>query len=183
MDDTHPAIAFLRILDPRPEASFNLETFTDLPSSSPKPKPDLLCRRFANRSLDRVQALLPDLEGLNRQGAAVYVAVNQCQGQRSKASVTRIRGVHADFDGLSPEALAAIRARLAPTIEVQSSGPGNRHFYWLLEPDEELALDLAEAINRSLVALGADRAATDASRLLRLPGFRHMKDRREENHP
>jgi hypothetical protein len=32
-------------------------------------------------------------------------------------------------------------------------------------------------INRGLVALGADRAATDFSRQLRLPGFRHMKYR------
>ncbi|NQV94447.1 MAG: hypothetical protein HQ482_04845 [Sphingomonadales bacterium] len=60
---------------------------------------------------------------------------------------------------------------------MQSSGPGNCHFYWLLVDGEEMAVELAEAINRGLTELGADPAATDVSRLLRLPGFRHMKYR------
>lgn len=177
MPDEHPAISFLRQLDPPPQARFNIETFTDVPSGGNKPRPDPLCRRYADQSADAVHRLLPELDDLNRQGAAIYVAVNECRGQRSKANVVRIRGVHADLDRVSEGQLAAIRKRLKPTIEVRSSTAENLQFYWLLEPGEELSLDTAEAINRSLVALGADPAATDASRLLRLPGFRHMKYR------
>ena len=177
MHDEHPAISFLRILDGSPEASFNLETFTDLSKGAPKPRPDPLCRRFATLTLDRVRNLLPDLEQLNRIGAAIFVSVNQCQGQRSKANINRIRGVHADIDGAPQNVLDTIRQKLTPTIEVQTSGPGHWQFYWLLAPGEVMASDLAESINRGLVKLGADPAATDISRLLRVPGFRHMKHR------
>lgn len=171
----HPAIGFLSHLDPSPDATFNIETFTDLPKGKPKPQPDPLCRRFANLSLAEVAEIIPELENLNRSGAAIFVMVNQCEGHRSKKTITRIRGVHADFDGASPEQLAALRHRLKPTIEVQSSTPSNRHFYWLLKPGEDISPSIAEEINRGLVELGADRAATDVSRLLRLPGFHHMK--------
>ena len=173
----HPAICLLFVLDPAPAATFNIETFTDVPKGGRRPNPDPLCRRHANLSLDMVADIIPELEDLNAHGAAIYVAVNQCEGQRSKATVKRVRGVHADFDGAPPENLEAVRARLQPTIEVQSSAPDRRHFYWLVKDSETITLDLAEAINRGLVELGADPAATDVSRLLRLPGFRHMKYR------
>jgi hypothetical protein len=173
----HPALHFLRHLDPDPEATFNIETFTDLPKGAKKPEPDPLCRRYANLTLSRVAEITPRLDELNAAGAAVYVMVNQCKGHRSKSNVSRVRGVHADFDGVSPEALASVRALLPPSIEVVSSTPDRRHFYWLLSEGEVMTADLAEEINRGLVTLGADRAATDVSRLLRLPGFRHMKHR------
>ena len=124
-----------------------------------------------------VEQLVPELEKLNTSGAAIYVAVNECQGHRSKAAVSRIRGVHADFDGVPEATLAAVRERLPPTIEVKSSTTDRRHFYWLLQEGEVMSAELAETINRGLVELGADPAATDISRLLRLPGFRHMKYR------
>ena len=174
----HPALEFLSLLDPAPSATFNIETFTDLPKGAVKPKPDPLCTRHANLSLEGVSQIISKLEALNEAGAAIYVTVNQCDGHRSKDTISRIRGVHADFDKVSPDILAEVRLRLKPTIEVQSSVPGNSHFYWLLEEGEELDPETAEAINRYLVELGADKGAVDVSRLLRLPGFRHMKYRK-----
>ncbi|NQV94446.1 MAG: hypothetical protein HQ482_04840 [Sphingomonadales bacterium] len=103
------AIEFLRQLDPSPDATFNIETFTDLPKGVPKPKPDRLCSRYANLSLEKVTAMIPDLERLNKAGAAIYFAVNQCNGQRSKANIVRVRGVHADMDGVSESALKLVR--------------------------------------------------------------------------
>ena len=171
----HPAIEFLKHLDPSPQATFNIETFTDIPKGAKKPKPDPLCQRYANLSLSGVENKIKVLEELNALGAAIYVMVNECVGQRKKDNVSRIRGVHGDFDGVPEEVLAAVRARLQPTIEVQTSDPRNVHFYWLLSEGEELDTETAEAIHRHLVELGADKAAVDVSRLLRLPGFRHMK--------
>ena len=171
----HAAISFLSYLDPRPNTTYNIETFTDLPSGAPKLAHDPLCKRFANLSLSEVEEIIPQLEALNNAGAAVYFMVNECSGQRKKRNISRIRGVHADFDGVSEEVLASVRERLQPTIEVQSSDPTHRHMYWLLAEGEELNPETAEAINRHLVELGADKAAVDVSRLLRLPGFRHMK--------
>jgi hypothetical protein len=172
---THPAVQFARLLDPSPKARFNVETYTDVPSGAPKPKPDPLINRFPNLSLDDLADLIPELDELNKAGAGVFIAVNQFDGQRSKPNLTRIRGVHGDFDGVPEEVLAAVRERLQPTIEVQTSDPSNVHFYWLLSEGEELDTETAEAIHRHLVELGADKAAVDVSRLLRLPGFRHMK--------
>jgi putative DNA primase/helicase len=171
----HPAIAFLVQLDPSPSATFNIEAYTDAPKGQTKPKPDPLSARFANLSLEEVSALLPNLERLNSQGAGIYFAVNQCRGDRSKANIEHVRGVHADFDGVGATAFDKVRELLTPTIEVQSSSPDRRHLYWLLEDGEAVAVEAVEQVNRGLVELGADPAAIDASRLLRLPGFRHMK--------
>ena len=175
MTNAHPALQFLQLLDPGADATFNIETFTDLPKGAVKPKPDPLGNRFANRSIAHVEGLIAQLERLNERGAAVYVAVNEFKGQRSKANLARVRGVHADMDGASKAVLDDARSRLKPTIEVRSSGPDNWHLYWLLEAGELMPAEMAEAINRGLVQLGADPAAIDISRLLRLPGFRHMK--------
>ena len=174
---THPAVQFARLLDPSAKARFSVETYTDMPSGALKPKPDPLSNRFIDLSLDDLATLTSKLDELNKAGAGVFIAVNQFDGQRSKQNLTRVRGVHADFDGVSEDTLCAVRNLLPPTIEVQSSAPENCHFYWLLEDGEEMDMATAEAINRRLVELGADKAAVDVSRLLRLPGFRHMKYR------
>lgn len=176
----HPTIEFLTLLDPAPSATFNVETFTDLPKGGVKPKPDPLCTRYANLTLAGVSEIIAKLEALNEAGAAIYVAVNQFEGQRSKRNLARVRGVHGDFDGVSEDMLSAVRSLLPPTIEVQSSVLGHCHFYWLLDKGEKVSPEWAESINRGLVELGADRAAIDVSRLLRLPGFRHMKHREGE---
>lgn len=171
----HPAIAFLHQLDQSPSATFNIEAYSDVPKGGAKPSPDPLAKRYSNLTCDEVSALLPDLGERNAAGAAIYVAVNQCRGERTKANISRVRGVHADFDGVDAQTLERVREILLPSIEVQSSTPDRRHFYWLLNEDENPSVEAAEQINRGLVDMGADPAAIDASRLLRLPGFRHMK--------
>lgn len=174
----HPAIAFLRKLDGSADAKFNIETYTDVRKGGGKPKPDPLARRFAGLSFDGVSDLLPTLNGLNERGAGVFVAVNEFDGQRGRENLLRVRGVHADLDGVDGNTLETLRTRLKPTLEVQTSSPQHWHFYWLLKPGEILTVEDAEGINRGLVDLGADPAAVDTARLLRLPGFRHMKNRK-----
>lgn len=173
----HPTLSFLRILDPAPNAKFNFETFSDMPRGASKPQSDSLVKRFPNLTIAEVEELLPRFAEFNQKGAGIFVAVNQFNGQRKKANLNRVRGVHADFDGVDQDTLDQVRATLPPTIEVQSSGPRNWHFYWLLADGESLDVVQAENINRQLVQLGADPAAVDVTRLLRLPGFRHMKKR------
>ena len=169
---THPAIEFLHLLDPSPEARFSIETYTD---KKDKPKPDPLSKRFANCSHEQVITLLPELQVVNDEGGAIYVAVNEFDGQRKIDNLRRVRGVHADLDGASEEQLEKLRETLPPTIAVQSSTAEKQHWYWLLTDSEILDADSAKAINQTLVGLGADPAAVDVARLLRLPGFRHMK--------
>ena len=173
----HPAMDFLCLLAPSAEARFNIETYMD---AKDKPKPDRLRRRFPTQTLEQVELLLPTLDDLNQQGAAIYIAVNEFDGQRKLENLVRVRGVHADLDNATEAQLLSMRNMLEPSIEVQSSSSSKQHWYWLLAEGEELAPHLAKAINQGLVSLGADKAAVDVSRLLRLPGFCHMKAYNQE---
>jgi hypothetical protein len=120
---------------------------------------------------------LPSLSELNERGAGIFVARNQCSGQRCEKNITRIRGVHADLDKVSEEQLNAVMDVLQPSIVVRSS-PGRYQLYWQLAEGEILSKEETKAINQCLAREhGADPAAVDASRLLRLPGFKHMKYR------
>jgi hypothetical protein len=168
----HPAIEFLDLLDPSSEARFNIETYTD---KKDKPKPDPLSRRFPAFTREQVEHLLPQLEALNAYGAAIYVAVNEFKGGRKIDNLRRVRGIHADLDKATEEQLQKLHEILPPTIVVQSSSKSKQHWYWLLVESEEVDADTAKALNQGLVRLGADKAAVDVTRLLRLPGFRHMK--------
>jgi P4 family phage/plasmid primase-like protien len=180
---THPAITFLRHLDVSPEATYNIEHYTDVPKNALRPRPDPLAGRHANMTLQAIEGMLPNLQAINDQGAGIFVARNQCSGHRSEKNVTRVRGVHADLDGVSDDQLAALAACLQPTMVVQSSEIGRYQLYWQLAEAEILDKMEAKAINQSLVAYGADPAAVDVSRLLRLPGFKHMKYRAEGRTP
>ena len=173
----HPVTEFLETLDPAADATFHITTFTDLPKAIPKPKPDPLLREYDDLTLSQVGLLLPDLGRLNEAGAGIFFCVNQCQGKRKKENVTRVRCIHADFDNATQSQIDAVRQKLTPSIEVRTSGTNKCHMYWVLNDADELDVPTAEAMNRSLVDLGADSAATDVCRLLRLPGFRHMKYR------
>jgi hypothetical protein len=174
---------FLDALDPSSTATFNIEHYTDHPKGAAKPKSDPLIGRHADLTRVKVLDLVPTLEAINSNGAGIFVAVNQCNGNRSKSNIARIRGVHADLDDITAEQYQVIAARLLPTVQVQSSAPDRIQTYWLLADGEVLALPTAEGINRQLVTFGADKAAVDASRLLRVPGFRHMKYRNEGRCP
>ncbi|MCE2879135.1 MAG: phage/plasmid primase, P4 family [Comamonadaceae bacterium] len=161
----HACLEFLHQLDPSPSATFNIECYTDAPKGVDKPKPDPLLRRYPTLAIGQVEGLIPELEKLNEQ------------------TVTRIRGIHADMDDVTPDQLSAVAAVLVPSITVQSSAPERQQLYWLLKADEVLQKDEAKAINQRLVGYGADKAAVDSSRLLRIAGFKHMKYRQEGRTP
>jgi len=170
----HPALEFLSRLDDSSNATFNIEHYTDLPKGEKKPYPDPLAGRYANLTLAEVEALIPRLHAINEKGAGIFVARNQCTGHRSEETVSRIRGVHADMDDITDAQLTAVTAVLHPSIIVQSSEPGRYQIYW------QLADGKAEtkAINQCLAkSHGGDNAAVDVARLLRVPGFKHMKYR------
>ena len=177
----HPALEFLARLDSSSDATFNIEHYTDVPKGAAKPKPDLLMGRYPNLSLAAVEKLLPKLQTVNESGAGIFVARNQCMGHRSEANIIRVRGVHADMDDVSAVQLAALMSVLPPSIIVESSA-GRYQLYWQLAEGETLSKKEAKAINQCLSQEhGADPAAVDVSRLLRLPGFKHMKYRSQKN--
>lgn len=165
---------FLATLDSSTDEKFAIETYSDLPKDT-KSDPDSLKRRWKNLSADDVIKLIPDLKDLNQKGAAIYIAVNEFDGFRAKNNLSHLRCVHADMDYATDEQLATLKECCSPTLIVESS-LGRFHFYWMLESRlEPRFMAEVESINRELLKFGADKAATDCSRLLRIPGFLNKK--------
>ena len=109
----------------------------------------------------------------NRQGAGVFVTVNRTDLKgRTKANITAVRAMWADLE--EPRDTFP----LPPTIIVGSKrGP---HAYWLIRGSfvqHELTADQCEEINARIAhRIGSDPAVKDVSRVMRLPGFYHLKD-------
>lgn len=176
--EAHPCLNFLRALDPHPEARFNVECYSDVSKGTEKPRPDPLMDRFAELTLEQVAALIPRLKGLNDQGAGIFTTVNRCTGQRSKNNVTKLRAVHADVDAATDQQRKMLLESLPPSIIVTSSEPTKLHLYWQLDDAAAQEKDAVSKLNRLLAyEYGADKGATDIARVLRLPGFKHMKYR------
>jgi hypothetical protein len=171
-------------LDPDPDARYNIESYTDVPKGAVKPKLDPLMRRFAGLTLDEVAATIPELHRLNEQGAGIFTTVNRCIGQRSNDNVTNIRSVHADVDTATDQQRKVLTESLPPSIIVTSSEPTKLHLYWLLNEAAAKENEAVGQLNRILARdYGADKAATDIARILRAPGFKHMKYRHLDQTP
>jgi hypothetical protein len=92
-----------------------------------------------------------------------------------KDAIAAVQALWVDADG--PAATGEVATfELPPSIVLASGSPGCHHAYWLLE--EAIGVGEAEDLLRLLAnRLGTDRAVTDASRVLRLPGtFNHKTD-------
>ena len=175
---------FLDHLDPRGDARFNVEHYTDTAKGEGKPFPDQLQGRHPNLSRQDVLNLAHRLNEVNKQGAGIFIARNGFAGQREGRNLRLIRGPHADFDNATPEQIEAAFQALPPSIVVITSDPNKQHVYWQLKDGELLEASETKTINQVLVKkYGADSAAVDVVRLLRVPGFRHMKERRHGKMP
>jgi hypothetical protein len=108
----------------------------------------------------------------------VYISMNTIKPTsigRRKSDIAVIRHVYLDLDKNGPAALNALRNRedLPTPNHVLESSPGKYQVVWRVEQFEP---DQAEALMRGMVRdLGADPAATDSTRVLRLPGLYNHK--------
>lgn len=111
------------------------------------------------------------LADLNARGAGIYFMVNGGDGKGRRANnVREVRAVFADLDGAPLDPVRDFE--LKPHAIVESS-PGRFHAYWLTTglPVEEF-----KPTQRAIAALfNGDPSICDPSRVLRLPGFLHMK--------
>lgn len=149
--------AFLRLLDPIAK-DFSFRVLPEGRTSTIKP----------GNLKGRIKALRSILEQQNRKGGGVFVTVNE-GGQRAD-EITRVRAVFADTDGAP---LDPIRAALTPHIIVESS-PEKWHVYWLVAPD--FPLDQFGSVQTAIAKrFGSDPIVKDLPRVMRLPGFLHMK--------
>ncbi len=114
----------------------------------------------------------------NAQGSEIYIsqnALNQDADGRTKADVKTIRHVYLDLDRDGDEALAKIEASLSvpkPNFVINTS-PGKYQVIWKVEGMNQAD---SENLMRAMVReFGGDPAATDSTRVLRLPGFFNKK--------
>lgn len=121
--------------------------------------------------------MLPTLHAYNQQGWGVFIAVNQLDGRGFKLpNVQSIRAHVVDLDNPLNSHDGYQRACNSPTpphIAVQSSAQ-KYHLYWLTEP--YAGNDFYTVQQKKLLQLyNGDESITDATRVLRLPGFYHCK--------
>ncbi len=111
-------------------------------------------------------------------GSDIYVGMNPIKDgaySRTKKNIKDIRHVYLDLDNKGDEALDAIRNSPevpAPNFVVDTS-PGKHQVVWKVSGFSQ---DEAESLLHSLAnKFGGDLAATDSTRVLRLPGFANRK--------
>lgn len=118
------------------------------------------------------------LQEQNRSGADIFIGMNPVMGgarSRTKEHIREVRHIYLDLDEDAGASLRAIRTTGdVPTPNfVLDTSPGKHQVVWRVEG---LGNHEAESLLRALASqYGGDPAATDISRLLRLPGFTNRK--------
>src|SRR5271168_2418791 len=114
----------------------------------------------------------------NESGADVFIGMNPVrEGSRSrtKEQIREVRHTYLDLDEEAGASLQAIRTSgdVPPPNFILDTSPGKHQVVWRVEG---LATNQAETLLPALASqYGGDPAATDISRLLRLPGFTNRK--------
>ena len=118
------------------------------------------------------------LAGESASGYDVFVGMNPIKDgvfRRTKGDIKDIRHVYLDLDRKGDEALQAIRNSSevpAPNFVLDTS-PGKHQVVWKVSGFSQ---DEAESLLHNLAnKFGGDLAATDSTRVLRLPGFVNHK--------
>ena len=118
------------------------------------------------------------LESQNASGSDVFMGMNPIKDgayNRTKENIKNIRHVYLDLDRNGDASLEAIRnspSVPAPNFVLDTS-PGKHQVVWKVSGFSQ---DEAESLMHSLAnQFGGDLAATDSTRVLRLPGFANRK--------
>ena len=118
------------------------------------------------------------LENQNASGSDVFMGMNPIKDgayNRTKENIKNIRNVYLDLDRNGDASLQAIRnspSVPAPNFVLDTS-PGKHQVVWKVSGFSQ---DEAESLLHSLAnQFGGDMAATDSTRVLRLPGFANRK--------
>jgi len=114
----------------------------------------------------------------NQSGADIFIGMNPVREgsrNRTKEQIREVRHAYLDLDEEAGASLQAIRTSgdIPPPNFILDTSPGKHQVVWRVEG---LNRDQAETLLRALASqYGGDPAATDISRLLRLPGFTNRK--------
>ena len=114
----------------------------------------------------------------NANGADIYLGMNALQmhaSTRTKEDIEKISHVYLDLDHGGAASLEALEnSDLVPQPNyVLNTSPDKYQVVWKVQ---EMTIEEAEALNQAMVReFDGDAAATDSTRVLRLPGFANKK--------
>jgi RepB DNA-primase from phage plasmid len=114
----------------------------------------------------------------NAAGADIFIGMNPIKNgayARTKGNIREIRHIYLDLDTGGQDALEAIRhSPEVPTPNfVLDTSPHKHQIVWRVEGLDQ---EQAESMLRTMAdQFGGDPAATDSTRVLRLPGFSNKK--------
>lgn len=111
------------------------------------------------------------LVSANQSGAGVYVVINETDGRgREAKNITRVRSHFVDLDGAPLDPVERLKPQ--PHVVIETS-PGRYQAFWRIggAPVEEF-----KPVQQALASkFKGDPSVCDPSRVMRLPGFFHMK--------
>jgi len=141
--------------------------------------------RLVERSWLRPHELASEYERLltlnERENANIYFGCNP-RSERGSNEVTMVRCLWADIDHASPESILPTLPPVLPFPSMAVRSGRGTHLYWLLSEPQDVSTTerrghLEEMLRNVHTAIGGD-CVSDATRLLRLPGFQNCKDAR-----
>lgn len=160
--DHKQASAFLSMLSA--DAEFTFQTIAEAPSVRGQP-------HGASIRHGTYAELQGQLTELNQNGHGIFVMVNQGDLKgRANHNVQKVRAHFVDLDG--PPLEPVLHSEAPPHIVVESS-PRRWHAYWLIR-DCPLA-DFKQRQRTLAAKFEGDPSVCDLARVLRVPGFWHLK--------
>ncbi len=116
-----------------------------------------------------------DAQRWNDQGYGIFITVNEFNGARRKENLRRVVAWAIDMDdGTKQEQRdRLLRSPLVPSLIVETK---RGYQAWWASKDGRLEHWNAIVLERLVPAFGSDKNARDLCRILRVPGFNHLKD-------
>lgn len=122
-----------------------------------------------------VETAVGDCANWNEQGFGIFWAVNSFDGPRRIENLARINAWAVDIDeGCKKAQLERLRqSPLVPSLVVETK----RGFqvYWNANEEAEISTWNDIVLDRLVPYFGADKNARDLARIMRVPGFFHVK--------
>jgi len=145
--------------------------------------PDFFIQTFDDKQLGRKNLIFTgaaktydeeQLKKLNKDGAGIFFSPNRFPVQRKKELCQGINAWFFEIDGIpkTEQAQRIAKSPICPSFVVETRN--SYHVYFLAS---EASVENFEDIQRRLIAyFGADKACKDCTRVLRIPGYNHVKE-------
>ena len=138
-------------------------------------------QRIWNARKAASEKIMKWLKYSNSHGYDIYIGMNPLQpGSRSrnKEDVQEIRRVYIDLDEDGPSKLKEVlhdgfSGKLPSASYIINTSPDRYQLIWNVEPGSFTPHEAENLMRGLAIRYGGDRAVTDVSRVLRLPGFKH----------